>query len=130
LFSKIKIVVLYVYLAPFMHELSVAIGIVNIAEKETQKANKSRVELIELEIGSLSGIELDSLEYIWEVAVKGTVLEGAIKKIDFIEGQANCLECETSFKVENVYDNCPTCKSYFKDIIKGKELRVKFLEVS
>jgi Zn finger protein HypA/HybF involved in hydrogenase expression len=65
LFFKIKIVVLYVYLAPFMHELSVAIGIVNIAEKETQKANKSRVELIELEIGSLSGVELDSLEYIF-----------------------------------------------------------------
>ncbi len=31
-----------------MHELSVAIGIVNIAEKETQKANKNKVELIEL----------------------------------------------------------------------------------
>jgi len=64
-----------------MHELSVAIGIVNIAEKETQKANKKRVELIELEIGSLSGVELDSLEYVWNVAVKGTVLEGAEKNI-------------------------------------------------
>lgn len=113
-----------------MHELSVAIGIVNIAEKEIQKANKSKVELIELEIGSLSGVELDSLEYVWEVAVKGTVLENAEKKINFIEAQANCLECETSFAVENVYDNCPLCKSYFKDIIKGKELRVMSLEVS
>lgn len=113
-----------------MHELSVVMGIVNIAEKETQKANKKRVELIELEIGSLSGVELDSLEYVWDVAVKGTVLEGAEKKIDFIEARAKCLECETFFKAENVYDNCPKCQSYFKDIIKGKELRVKSLEVS
>jgi len=112
-----------------MHELSVAIGIVNIAKKETEKANKNKVELIELEIGSLSGVELDSLDYVWDVAVKGTVLENAIKKIDFIEAEALCLECKTTFKVENVYDNCPTCKSYFKDIIKGKELRVKSLEV-
>ena len=67
-----------------MHELSVAIGIANIAEKETQKANKTKVELIELEIGSLSGVALDSLEYVWNVAVKGTVLEGAEKKIDYI----------------------------------------------
>lgn len=113
-----------------MHELSVAIGIVNIAEKETQKANKNKVELIELEIGSLSGIELDSLEYVWEAAVKGTVLEHAERKIDYIQAQANCLECELVFKVENVYDSCPKCNSYFKDIIKGKELRVVSLEVS
>ena len=113
-----------------MHELSVAIGIVNIAEKETQKANKSKVELIELEIGSLSGVELDSLEYVWEAAVKGSVLESAEKKINFIEAQANCLECEQVFKVEKVYDICPKCNSYFKDIIKGKELRVVSSEVS
>ena len=113
-----------------MHELSVAMGIVNIAEKEIKKANKKTVELIELEIGSLSGVELDSLEYVWEIAVKDTVLENAEKKIDFIEAIANCLECNTVFKVEKVYDNCPNCKSYFKDIIKGKELRVKSLEVS
>lgn len=113
-----------------MHELSIAMGIIRIAEKETQKANKTKVELIELEIGSLSGVELDSLEYIWDTAVKGTVLENAERKIDFIEAQAKCLECHTLFKSKNVYDNCPKCKSYFKDIIKGKELRVKSLEVS
>ncbi len=113
-----------------MHELSVAIGIVNIAEKETKKANKTKVELIELEIGSLSGVELDSLEYVWNVAVKGTVLENAKKKIDYIEALAKCLECESVFEVKNVYDNCPKCKSYFKNIIKGKELRVISLEVS
>ncbi len=113
-----------------MHELSVAIGIVNIAEKETQKANKKNVELIELEIGALSGVELDSLEYVWNVAVKGKGLEKDKKKIDYIEGKAKCLECETIFEVEKVYDNCPKCKSYFKDILKGKELRVISLEVS
>jgi Zn finger protein HypA/HybF involved in hydrogenase expression len=34
-----------------MHELSVAMGIVNITEKEIKKANKNKVTLIELEIG-------------------------------------------------------------------------------
>jgi len=75
-------------------------------------------------------VELDSLEYVWEAAIKGTVLESAEKIIDYIEAQAKCLECETTFKVEYVYDNCPNCKSYFKNIIKGKELRVKSLEVT
>jgi hydrogenase nickel incorporation protein HypA/HybF len=113
-----------------MHELSVAMGIVNIAENETKKANKKKVEHIELEIGSLSGVELDSLEYVWEIAVKNTVLEGSKKTIDYIVATAKCLECNTMFNVEKVYDNCPKFKSYFKDIIKGKELRVKSLEVT
>ena len=84
-----------------MHELSIAMGIINIAEKETKKANKISVELIELEIGSLAGVELDSLEYVWDTAVKNTVLEKAKLNIDYIQAKAKCLECETIFKMEN-----------------------------
>tara|TARA_R110000787_G_scaffold28923_4_gene78724 strand:- start:4739 stop:5080 length:342 start_codon:yes stop_codon:yes gene_type:complete len=112
-----------------MHELSVAMGIVNIAEKETKKANKNKVTLIELEIGSVSGVALDSLEYVWDIAVKDTVLEKATKKFIFIKAEAKCLDCDTIFNVKNVYDNCPNCESYKNEIIKGKELRVKSLEV-
>ena len=43
-----------------MHELSIALGIVKIAEDETAKAKATSVTKIELEIGVLSGIELDS----------------------------------------------------------------------
>ncbi len=112
-----------------MHELSIAMGIINIAEKETKKANKKSVELIELEIGSLAGVELDSLEYVWETVVKNTVLENAKLDIDYIQAKAKCLECETIFKMEKIFDSCPKCKSHFKNILQGKELRVKSLEV-
>lgn len=113
-----------------MHELSIALGIVDIAEKETKKAGASKVDLIELEIGALSGVEIDSLEFVWLNAVEGTVLEGAKKEIDFIKAVGYCMECDIEFPMEFVYDNCPKCKGYLKNIIKGKELRVKALEVS
>jgi hydrogenase nickel incorporation protein HypA/HybF len=32
--------------------------------------------------------------------------------------------------MELIYDACPKCNSYFKDILQGKELKVKSLEVS
>ena len=112
-----------------MHELSVAMGIVALAENEIRKANKQKVEVIELQIGSLSGVELDFLDYVWETAVKGTVLENAEKKIDYVKALAKCLECDTVFNMDFVYDNCPKCNSYFKDIIKGRELKVTSLEV-
>ena len=113
-----------------MHELSIAMGIVDIAEKETSKAKATKVELIELEIGTLAGIEFDSLDFVWPSAVKDTVLENAIKKINIIHGEAKCSDCDTIFKLDNIYDACPNCNSYLKGIIKGKELLVKSLEVS
>ncbi len=113
-----------------MHELSIAMGIVDIAEKETAKAKATKVDLIELEIGTLAGIELDSLDFVWSSAVKDTVLENAIKKINVIHGEAKCSDCETIFKLDNIYDACPNCNSYLKGIMKGKELLVKSLEVS
>ncbi len=113
-----------------MHELSIALGIVNIAEKEIKKAHKNKVELIELEIGALAGIEFNSLDFIWPSAVKNTVLEGAEKKINIIEGEAICGDCQHIFKLKNIFDSCPECNSYLKGITKGKELRVKYLEVS
>jgi hydrogenase nickel incorporation protein HypA/HybF len=112
-----------------MHELSIALGIVKIAEDETRKAKAEKVTKIELIVGVLSGVELDSLNFVWESAVKDTVLEHAEKVITVIEGIGKCIDCDTEFKLENIYDCCPNCNSYFKGILKGKELKVKALEV-
>jgi hydrogenase nickel incorporation protein HypA/HybF len=112
-----------------MHELSVAMGIVRIAEEETSKAGAKRVELIELEIGDLAGIEFDSLDYVWTAAVKGTVLEKAKKTVHRIEGKGVCTDCDHEFSMRQYFDPCPKCESYLKSIVSGKELRVKALEV-
>ena len=112
-----------------MHELSVALGIVKIAEEETKKARASKVDLIELEIGELAGIEFESLNFVWPSAVKGTILEHAEKKIIKVAGKAQCLDCDTVFGIRHFYDACPECGSNLKGILNGKELRVKALEV-
>ena len=113
-----------------MHELSIAVAIVDIAATETAKANANKVDWIELEIGTLAGIEIDSLNFVWPSAIKGTVLENATKKISIIHGEAKCKDCGSSYNLDTIYDACPSCNSYLKDITKGKELVVKSLELS
>jgi len=113
-----------------MHELSIAMGIVNIAEEETRKAQARVVERIELEIGALAGIELESLYFVWPSAVKGTVLEKAERRIHQIEGQGRCIDCGRVFELDQLYDACPDCGSNYSDIVQGREVRVKTLEVS
>jgi len=113
-----------------MHELSIALGIVKIAEEETAKAKANKVDIIELEIGTLAGIEFESLDFVWPMAVKNTVLENAQKNIRIIKGKGKCIDCDTIFDMDHFYDCCPKCQSNFKGILQGKELRVKALEVS
>jgi len=112
-----------------MHELSIAIGIVEIAEKEAQKAGVNQVKKIDLEIGTLSGVEIPSLEFAWPMAVENSVLQNAERQIITIEAKAKCLDCGHTFDIQNTFDTCPKCGSYFKDIYQGKELRVKSLEI-
>jgi len=113
-----------------MHELSIALGILKIAENETAKAHAKKVEVIELEIGTLAGIEFDSLDFVWPSAVKNTVLEHAKRKMNIIQAKAKCIDCDHIYEIDKYYDSCPICDSYFKGIIQGKELRVKSLEVT
>lgn len=113
-----------------MHELSVALGILKIAENEAEKAKAKKVESIELEIGTLAGIEFDSLDFVWPAAVKDTILEHAKREVNIVNAKAQCVDCETVFDIKHHYDSCPNCNSNFKSILQGKELRVKSLEVS
>lgn len=112
-----------------MHEMSVALGIVDIATDTCQKKNKKEVLEIGIEIGNLAGIEMSSLEFIWPLAVEGTVLENAKRVIKRTKGLAKCMDCENEYEISKHYDNCPLCESYLKEILRGKELRVNYLEI-
>jgi hydrogenase nickel incorporation protein HypA/HybF len=110
-----------------MHELSIAINIVEIATEEAKKANVSSVLEIELEVGTLSGIVIYALEFAMDEAIKNSVLQNAKIKINEIRAIAKCLKCSTEFSVENYYTPCPKCNSFETELTNGKELKIKSL---
>jgi hydrogenase nickel incorporation protein HypA/HybF len=113
-----------------MHELSIVMNIISIAEQEAAKSNAANIEEIEMEIGELSGIEMAAFDFAWEQAVKGTLLEEAVKNINRIEGKGVCIDCNASFAMHQLYEPCPVCGEHFITIEKGKELRVKSLVIT
>ena len=113
-----------------MHELSIVMSIVDIAEEEVKKAHAQKVDAIELEIGTQAGIEWDALEFSWSAAVKHTVLSDADRIVDKVQAIAKCTNCDGEFQVHEPYQPCPICKSPFVTYLKGKELRIKSLVVS
>ncbi len=112
-----------------MHELSILENIVDIAAYELKRSGGLSIETIELEIGTLSGVEPDALEFAWPEATQHTVLEKTRKIIRYIPGQARCQACGALFDLPYIYQVCPKCGSYHKDVIQGKELNVKSLEI-
>lgn len=113
-----------------MHELSIATSILKTAENEVEKAEGNEVKEITLSIGKLAGVELNSLTFIWDQCMKNTVLENATLLINEPQGIAKCAECNTEYSMEKIYDSCPNCGSYFKDIISGKELKINKLIIT
>lgn len=124
-----SIVLFFIQIQDLMHELSIVMSIIDIARKEAHNAGADVIKEIELEIGEMSGIEMESFNFAWNEAVKGTVLAGANLETHRPEGKGKCLECGTDFKMENLYDPCVLCNSYFVEIIEGRELSVKSITV-
>lgn len=112
-----------------MHELSVAMNIIDIADEYFKKSDASKIYNIELEIGELSGIIIESLEFAMNHAVKGSVLENASLNICIKKGIARCKSCNEEFEMNEPYTSCPKCSEYNSEIIAGKEMRVKSLMV-
>lgn len=112
-----------------MHEVAIAPGILEIAERYTAEAKASFVPEIVLDIGTVSGVVVDALEFALESVCKGTIIEKAKIITNEIPATGPCLFCGEEFNVEAVFAQCPACEEYNINIIQGKELKVRSLVV-
>lgn len=112
-----------------MHELSIAMSIVDLATKEAKKSKASRVMEIELEIGRMAGVKREALEFSLHVAMQHTPLDGAKIDIVEIEPLAVCRDCRVRFSPVSGYEPCPHCHSLGVELLRGRELRLKSLLV-
>ena len=109
-----------------MHELTIVQNVLEICETH---AGANSVGTIKLEIGVLSGVTSEAIEFCFEACAKGTKLERATLQIDKIMGVAKCRACSTSFEIAAVFDACPNCQSFSLEILSGKEMRVCEIEL-
>lgn len=65
-----------------MHELSIALSIIEGAEEEVERQGGGHVYAVHLKLGPLSGVFKDALLFSWDLACEGTTLEGASLIVD------------------------------------------------
>jgi hydrogenase nickel incorporation protein HypA/HybF len=112
-----------------MHEMSIAESILEIVEDAARRQGFSKVKEVRLEIGALSGVEVDSLSFCLDVVMKNSVAEDARIELERVPGQGWCLQCGISVPVNALYDPCPQCGGYQVQATGGTDMRVKDLLV-
>lgn len=114
-----------------MHELSLAHGIVETANRALADSPGVRVSTVRLRVGRLSGVEPGALHFCYEVASAGTALEGSRLVIEEVPVAVWCPHCAREVELAGVQRfRCPDCDTPSGDVRRGKEIEVHALEVA
>jgi len=112
-----------------MHEISLCESILRVVEEHAAKQNYQKVTAVWLEVGALAGVEVEALQFGFDVVMKKSIAEDARLEIINVPGQAMCLQCMKNVKISQRFDACPVCGAYQLQVNAGDVLRVKELEV-
>jgi hydrogenase nickel incorporation protein HypA/HybF len=110
-----------------MHELSVAMEIINIVEKEASTRNLERIEEIGLKIGALTGVDPEALRFAFEASTADTPLAGVRINIEDIPVRGVCRSCGKTIEVKEFVFICPHCGSGDLEINRGEELDIAYI---
>jgi hydrogenase nickel incorporation protein HypA/HybF len=112
-----------------MHELSIAMGIVDAAADEAQRRGV-KVSGVHLRLGALSGVVKDALLFSYEVACQDTPLAGSRLIVEDVPVTVFCAHCNDKYVLASLQSfTCPECGTPTMNIVQGKELEVFALEV-
>ena len=112
-----------------MHELSIALNMIEMAEAEVTRRGGGRVTALHLKLGPLSGVVKEALSFSYEIACQGTALEGSQLLIEEVPVVIHCASCRQDEIVASIQSlRCPRCGELSFDVKQGRNLEVVALE--
>jgi hydrogenase nickel incorporation protein HypA/HybF len=113
-----------------MHEVGMMQSLLKTAVEQAKRKGAEHIRLVQMRVGDASGVTLDSLEFAFDIAKKGTIAEDAHLRIDQAPTVCYCLHCGIEFQPINELNECPQCHQISAEIRQGKEFEIEFLEIS
>jgi hydrogenase nickel incorporation protein HypA/HybF len=112
-----------------MHEFGIAQGLLDAVLAKAQEISAPRITSIRLEIGVLSGIEVDALEFAFAALSEDTPAAKARLMIEKIPVRCYCERCKNIFECTPAAYTCPTCGEVSPDMRTGRELKLISMEI-
>ena len=100
-----------------------------LALDEAANAGARRLHTLRLRIGSLSGVVPDALQFAFEALTPGTAAEGAQLRIEEVPARFWCARCQQEFTADDLFSDCPVCRTPSRDLRGGRELEIAALEI-
>ena len=108
-----------------MHELGITQEIVALA---VARANGKRVCRVVVEIGKLTAVLPDAVQFCFDLCTEGTLIEGAELIIVETPGTGRCRDCAAIVELDRPFGRCP-CGCCDLEWLTGEELKVTEIEV-
>lgn len=114
-----------------MHEVSIALGMVDELARIANENNAKYIIAVNLRIGRSSGIVIDSLKFAFDaVKLENPLISSAEILIEEVPLKYECKECNESFQLDSIhFPSCPLCKSYSLRLISGEEMDITNVEL-
>lgn len=115
-----------------MHEFSLVVGMLDLAERAARADGAERITALWLDVGALAGVVPEALTFAFEGARVGTMAAEAELHVNFLPALAYCASCATTFTLDDRFGiaMCPTCDTPSADLRQGRELHLVRLEVT
>ena len=113
-----------------MHELSIAMSIVDLAQEEVERRGKMQISAVHLKLGALSGVVKEALLSCYDMACAGTPLQGSSLMIEDVPVVVFCPTCQAQRPLNSIQlFCCAECGTPTGEIVEGKEIEVVALEI-
>jgi hydrogenase nickel incorporation protein HypA/HybF len=114
-----------------VHELSLALSIIDGVLQEAEQRALPTIEAVHLRLGPLSGVDKDALRFAYELACEGTALNTSRLIIEDVGLVIFCPQCRAETRPDVSHGLvCPVCGTFAERVVRGNELEISALEVA
>lgn len=114
-----------------MHEVSVALAIVDELTERAANAAVAKITAVHLRVGALAAIDVRALEFAWNLATDGTAASNSRLLVTHVPLSIACNTCGVERTIEHgTLPVCPVCATPSNRIVRGRELEITAMEVA
>ena len=121
-----------------MHEFSIMVDIVEAALKSIESYDIESVEKVYLEVGELTFLNPEQLQFSFKVLTQDNTIKGAELIIEQMKAKIECTSCgykgnlenkpeENHFRIPQIF--CPKCKGRI-NLLSGRECILRNIEMN
>ena len=108
-----------------MHEMSIAIQVLETALAAAADSGAGRVTEVEVEAGAMKLIVPEALELAWSAVVEGTPAAGSRMRVVEVPVEARCRDCGRQYSPSLDNFLCPGCGQADVEITGGDDIILK-----